>query len=345
MAKSYLQRNTRQNARIPFLADPLLDDFQADTDGGVPRVTIDDHGRLIRRRQVDEAARSNTQDGENNNHSENDDKLIDAAESFWNQYSQSKYKQPNTTRRNVQPSRARLRIDQHPPPPRAPLHQLQTQQFISEQMERDTRSAIEQALERYRQQDTNDNESRVYELIPIPIIHREEVNEHNRWFHRFRPRNNVNLPPHHDNQFGIPNHPPHQPRHDVRLAFRRICLAVLTVVAAFLCTIFQDAPFFLEDTIDADSIWFTGLLGPHSQGLPIQRPTAGGARRRWDSHNIHHLWKEDDGGFVVSEEEISRIEMLLNHLVEDEEKELANDDVGSCQDGDDGSVSCNALNE
>ena len=249
---------------------------------------------------------------------ENEELLIDAAQVFWEQYSSQTWHN-DSLKRGLYHCHFHHDKEQRisPPPNRAPLNQLQTQQFISEQeMERDTRLAIEQAIEQYRQQD---NDGRNYELISIPILYREEMNE-NRWgFHRFRPHP----------LDGHPNHGDNNPRHDVRLAFRRICLAVLTVVAAFLCTMMQDGLWFDDGMVDAENIWFTGLLGPHYQGLASRSG-------RGVVSNID-LWNE---GFV-SKEDISRMELLMKGVFEDEEvEELEKEDFGSCHED---SKSCHAM--
>ena len=59
---------------------------------------------------------------------------------------------------------------------------------------------------------------------------------------------------------------------DARLAFRRICFAVMAVVAAFICIMLQELTFdFRDDTVyidgmEVDSVWLSGLMGPHFSG-------------------------------------------------------------------------------
>lgn len=244
MAKSYIEQNTRNN-RLPWLADPL-DDQNHDE-----RVHVDYHGRLV----------FSDSDVPLESHRRNDLDLVDAADTFWKHQSGMTLKRDDAGYSHNQDNLA------FP----APLHDMHLTREVSEQMERDARGAIERSLQRYRRHDNNiANAQRVFELIPIPITRREDVNQ--RWF-QFRqnnnaPQENMVAGMNDNNHARLPNNLRRQPAGlDVRLAFRRICFAVVTVVAAFICTIFQDIPYlqYVEDLdgIHINSSWVMGLLGPH----------------------------------------------------------------------------------
>jgi hypothetical protein len=316
MVKSYIERHARNNVRFPWPPDPLEDPLRTNNNHDVP-VHLDMHGRLLRRTTP------------HLHENDENEKLIDAATSFWKLHTQNQNTSQSLTtkrdRNNLHFS-APTRL-QHPNPPRVPLHQLQTQQFISEQMERDARHAIEQAIHRYSQrEDTTDNDDGLYEFVSIPIRPREEA-QTTRWFPRLRRQNHPPIIDGDNNNHDNPriDNRLHQPP-DIRLAFRRICFAVLTVVAAFLCTLFHDIPVYFDDA-HVDSIWYSGLLGPHYEGHHSAK------RQRLVYRSL------EEGGFVA-EEEMSRLDILWNELFgAEEEEEIGGEEFEGCENLDDDAMS------
>lgn len=339
MANTYLDRNRNDRLLLwpPDIAAPRNNHPPDD-------VLIDLHGRLVRRRPEAENPRHGA--GDSNNHHD-DEKLVDAADAFWKYQSLAEIQRKVHTntpltreeRHSLQSAATDTTTDHIPNPPRLaplPLRQAQGPQQVTEQMERDARNAIERALERYQRQSNantrinNAEDDRVFELIPIPMVRRENGgNNETRWFGAFRRRNpnDANNPP-----FDMNNHHPAGIDHnnrpqpgwiDIRLAFRRICLAVLTVTAAFICTMLQSIPDLGDDVvyvngIEVNSLWFAGLLGPHFTGHhPSRRRSVrpGVVRRMFD---YPRLIKEGD---FKMEGEVSGLEQFLNELFEEEEHE------------------------
>ena len=204
----------------------------------------------------------------------------------------------DVSQRNMQPP-------QVPPPPLLP-NPLNEQQIrernMSQRMENESRQAIARAIHRYRrqqqqQQHQQEGDEAIFELVHIPLMpQRNDVNVP-RWL-RFLSLNRQqrqgqqqelgddNIPHHRQQQ----NHHPHelqQHQHqqrnqhhnhhngenwiDFRLALRRICFAVITVVAAFLCMMLQGLPTYVDfgddeyyGMMDMDAIFLSGLLGPYA---------------------------------------------------------------------------------
>jgi hypothetical protein len=189
----------------------------------------------------------------------------------------------------------------------------------------------------------------LFELIPVPLVRQENEgnNDQQRWFNRFLRRNRANDAA--NNPAGdIDNgrHPARidpvnaplqrQPgRIDLRLAFRRICFAVLTVVAAFICTMLQGVPVDFGDDVvyvngaEVDRLLFTGLLGPHYTGYhPVERPTS--ASRRYDYRVLN------DG----AAKEMTNLEQLLNEIFEGEDEPREENSMDCVHDSDGGLISC-----
>lgn len=312
LAKTYIEQNARHNNRFPWL---LAEDPIQPTANEV-RVRIDAHGRLVRGR--DESNSNTAQAANNNQDDERAQEFVDAADFFWRNHSKQQHLSQipirlSTLQRNNRQALERIETDRQN---REPLNSNQNEQHISEQMERDAKEAIDRALDRYKKQGsvTSSSDKKVFEHIPIPIVHTQnEINEA-RWF---------NIPRRDNDPAGNMNNA-NRNNPDLRLAFRRICLAVLTVVAAFICTILQDTSLFFEDGgVDVNSVWFTGLLGPHYEGHHARRPPR-------PQQLEYRLLRE--GGFV-SREEMSRFEVLLNEMFGEEDH---NDNDSLCVEEQDG---------
>jgi hypothetical protein len=345
LAAAYIEQNARHVNRFPWLLadDPIQPDTETEA-----QVRIDAHGRLVRARRDENNSNATAQASANNNNQDDESReFVDAAALFWRQYRQQQELSQllpirlTSSQRNGRQAIQRIETDRQN---RAPLNSNQNQQHISQQMERDAREAIDRALDRYRRQDevsttaNNPSEERaIYELIPIPMVQRENNQVNNDgWFNLPRRRdennnNNNNNPAGNDddNIVNRNNHP------DLRLTFRRICLAILTVVAAFICTILQDTSLFLDDSgVDVDSVWFTGLLGPHYDGhYANRRRTRRPQRQRLD----YGLLREGQG--FVTREEMTRIQVLLNEMFDEDDH---NDDE-TCVEEQDGSLPCGKL--
>ena len=150
------------------------------------------------------------------------------------------------------------------------------QQPSVEQMEQEAKEAIERGISRYSRFD--DANEAVYELIPIAI----------RSPQREDPIHNNDI---HNNERMM----------DVRLAFRRICFATVTVVAAFLCTVVQDIPYYHYDQ-DGVDVRIDSYASLESHDVPMSASSFHDFQRR--------LFQEGD--LFRSEEETFRIHTLLN---------------------------------
>ncbi|KAL3781929.1 hypothetical protein HJC23_011434 [Cyclotella cryptica] len=372
MAKSYLESH-RNNGRFPFWPpDPLdgaaMNGQPRNRDGNHAAsrdVHIDEHGRLVRRNLLQDGVGQQRDRDPNNDRSEqvgeNSD-LVDASETFWKFHYLAKTQRDRnfdtTSSREERNSSHSFssgldtsnHTGHHPPLP-PPVHQQHELHQLSLQMERDAQNAIERALERYRRQSNINSSStedvRVFELIPIPLVRQENQgnNEQQRWFNRFLQRNQANGAANNpagdiDNGRHLarmgPNNAPLQRQHgwiDLRLAFRRICFAVLTVVAAFICTMLQGVPMDFGDDVvyvngvEVDRTLFTGLLGPHFTGYHhVGRPTA--ASQQYD----YRVLKEGEV------EEMSNLDHFLKEIFEDEEEQQEKNLMEYVKDRD---ISCN----
>lgn len=289
MAKEYASR--RHMHRGP----------EIDTTAQNDAVRIDQHGRLVHATGSLNGGegRQNEDNTDQNNNSNDDqaDELEDASETFWRQYSLSEAPQHrydfagNNLRNNILPAAIQ------PAPPI--VNERMRRRDISQQMERDARGAIERALERYRQQEAIENAGQLrYDLINIPLVTdtRRENNDPPR-SSLFR-RNNRDQRQARDgnegeDQIGQDGNAREQQNRQVRLAFRRICYAVITVTAAFVCIMIQGAmPVdFRDDTrLEVDDFWLSGLMGEHSQMHPIISRAARVATKD------HFPEEEDDEG-------------------------------------------------
>jgi hypothetical protein len=345
MVQSYLQ-SARQRGRFPLLHDEdVLNNAQAvhvDRYGRLVR-------RQTQQQQP--AVDGENRQANANGMQEGEDELEDASNCFWRDKAIADLWRRNKlngisistsavmSREGFMPTQPAATANQQPPvnnmaqhnPPFLPLqhHNQQAIRNLTEQMERDATAAIARALERYRLQErqswmcrdasiddgmrhNDDGEGEdVYELVEIPLVRREHVNNQTRQLH-FWPFNRhrrdgdannneadnvqeANAP-----QIGVEaannelrrrreqqhqrNQRNHRAEHnhvggggwlDLRLAFRRICFAVLTVAAAFACTMLQglhpvdfgdDAVVYMDGAEIINGLWFSGLLGPHFHG-------------------------------------------------------------------------------
>ena len=274
--------------------------LEIDTTAQNDTVRIDQHGRLVHATgslNGGEGRQNEDNTDQNNNSNDQADELEDASETFWRQYSLSEAPQHrydfagNNLRNNILPAAIQ------PAPPI--VNERMRRRDISQQMERDARGAIERALERYRQQEAIENAGQLrYDLINIPLVTdtRRENNDPPR-SSLFR-RNNRDQRQARDgnegeDQIGQDGNAREQQNRQVRLAFRRICYAVITVTAAFVCIMIQGAmPVdFRDDTrLEVDDFWLSGLMGEHSQMHPIISRAARVATKD------HFPEEEDDEG-------------------------------------------------
>ena len=304
LSKMYIANSRHQNDFFP--PEPIVVG-----DGDQPQnqstVQIDRHGRLVRSRQDG----SNHDDNDDDDNGDNNEivELVDAADTFWKKHKQkqtlngrgvSVSTSSSTTSLDV--SQRNIPLQQPPPVPPPPLlpNPLNEQQIrernISQQMENESRQAIERAIHRYRrQQQEQEGDEAIFELVHIPLMpQRNDVNVP-RWL-RFLSLNRQqrqgqqqelegdNIPHRQQQQNHHPNelqqHQLQQQRNhnhndenwiDLRLALRRICFAVITVVAAFICMMLQGLPTYVDfgddeyyGMMDMDTIFLNGLLGPYA---------------------------------------------------------------------------------
>ena len=274
--------------------------------GDATSAQIDQYGRLVRIRN-DDGALLNNRRGESANDTNSEDNpdddlaLEDASAPFREDFTaaaaiQHGHGSTGTSRANSMQQQYHL--------PAAPpiMNQPMRLRDISRQMERDATDAIQRALERYRRQDeeaqqsnnglvqddepTEASESKGYELIHVPLIdpmddgrnnhsNREDQQQHQQ---QQQQQNNENVQIIDGHRIHRPQqqnrHPNHANRNqgnnwfDLRLAFRRICYAVITVTAAFIIMMIQGIPLDFGDDIrldytSVDSLFLSGLMGPH----------------------------------------------------------------------------------
>lgn len=313
--QKYLERREeKRNLANTYIADRrsiLPEPWVEREDGEQSSIQIDRHGRLVRTRREsnnDVAAAAANDDGEGDDadatESSNDGieelELVDATEVFWKQHKKSNNDDssrgggrrrrgvastvPNTARPPPIPG---VQQPQQPPPlPHNPLNQQHIRErSIAQQMENDSRQAIERAIHRYRgqQQERQERDEAIFEMIHIPLV--RPINEENvlpRWL-RFlsftgghqqqqHGNNNAGENLNQQQQNNDPNEQEDQHNGerdwiDLRLALRRICFAVITVVAAFICMILQGLPGVdFGDDGEVDTIFLSGLMGPHYPG-------------------------------------------------------------------------------
>jgi len=262
-------------------------------------VQIDRHGRLVRtRRESNIDAAANVDDATESSHDGFEElELVDAAGAFWRQIIKSCNKDrsrgvggvgrrgssvvSNATDRPPLPGI--LRPPQQPPPqPQLQPNPLNQQHIrertIAQRMEHESREAIERAIHRYRLQQQQGRDEAVFEMVDIPLI--RPINEANvpRWL-RFlsfnRQQRNQQQHANNDNAGDNPNQQQNEQqdhqngeREGLRLALRRICFAVITVAAAFICMMLQGLPLvdFGDDAMELHPIFLSGLMGPHYPG-------------------------------------------------------------------------------
>mmetsp|Transcript_22296 Transcript_22296/g.44912 ORF Transcript_22296/g.44912 Transcript_22296/m.44912 type:complete len:549 (-) Transcript_22296:33-1679(-) len=284
--------NTYIAERRSILPEPWVER----DDGEHSSVQIDRHGRLIRtRRESNIDAAANVDDAtESSQDGFEELELVDAAGAFWRQIIKSSNKDSrsrggvgrrgssvvsNATDRPPLPGI--LRPPQQPPPQLQPnpLNQQHIRErTIAQRMEHESRQAIERAMHRYRLQQQQGRDEAVFEMVDIPLI--RPINEANvpRWL-RFlsfnRQQRNQQQHANNDNADDNPNQQQneqqdhqHGEREGLRLALRRICFAVITVAAAFICMMLQGLPLvdFGDDAMEVHPIFLSGLMGPHYPG-------------------------------------------------------------------------------
>ena len=295
-------RERRRDLATTYIADRrsfLPEPWMERDDGEQSSVQMDRHGRLvqIRRDNLNNDAETDNDAAENSTELE----LVDATAVFWRQHMKANEKNGQTGRGRLTSSISNVSI--HPPlplilrpqPPPLPQNPIQQQQHVRErnialQMENESRQAIERAIHRYRreQQQEQHQEGAVFEMIDIPLIRPiNEVNAPRRFrFLPFRRQQRVEQQQQrvdNNNVAGNLNHEQIQQQIqqqdderdwvDIRLALRRICVAVITVVAAFICMMLQGLPVvdFGDDGMELHPIILSGLMGPHYPGYHSQQ--------------------------------------------------------------------------
>jgi len=328
--------NTYMADRRSVIHEPWV---ERDNDGEPSSVQIDRYGRLVRTRResnnnVAAAAAVNDDDGEEEDaatESSNELELVDAAEAFWRQHTKSLDRSRSGGRRRNDvtsvpnadarpPPFPRMLQPQQPPQqlphlPQNPLNQPHIlERSIAQQMENESRQAIERAILRYRgqqqqHQHQQERDENIFELVRIPLI--RPINEANtpRWirFLSFNRQERQEQQHANDNnanenlirqQIDVPNEQGEENHHwlDFRLALRRICFAVITVVAAFICIMLQGIPAvdFLDDGMEVDTIFLSGLMGPHYPGHHPQHQQT----RRWVMQEMLEQQQQQEAGDV-----------------------------------------------
>ncbi len=315
-------RETKRNLANTYIADrrSILPEpwIERDIDGEQSSIQMDRHGRLVRTRRESHndvvAAAANNDDGDHGEEedaaateSSNNDieelELVDAAEAFWRQHKKSNKDNDRcrggSGRRVISVSNAAVRPplpgilqpqqpplqqqQQQPPLPQNPFNQQHIRErSIAQQMENESRQAIERAIHRYRaqHQQRQEGDEAIFEMVHIPLI--GPINDATvvpRWL-RFLSFNGRQQQQQHANDNNNAGENPNQQRNnvpneqddhhwiDLRLALRRICFAVITVVAAFICMMLQGIPTvdFGDDGMEVDTIFLSGLMGPHYTG-------------------------------------------------------------------------------
>lgn len=308
-------------------------------------VQIDRHGRLVRTRRRESVNNDNVNnddddergvEGSATNRNGNDGneelELVDAAETFWRQHKKKGQGTTSGGRRAASVSNTSLAPLQQQQPPAIPQHPLNEQHIrertITQHLEDESRRAMERAIHRYRvgQQQQLQRDEAVFEMIHIPLV--RPINNVNvpRWL-RFlslpqqqqqQQNANRNAGDNH-NRDQQQNHPIDEQNHhqqnndgrdwiDLRLALRRICFAVITVVAAFLCMMLQGLPTvdFGDDGVEyVDAIFLSEIMGGHYRGRHSQRHHHHGRqhqRRRRKQHpelnvRVSHEMSEEGGRY------------------------------------------------
>mmetsp|Transcript_8622 Transcript_8622/g.19377 ORF Transcript_8622/g.19377 Transcript_8622/m.19377 type:complete len:547 (-) Transcript_8622:30-1670(-) len=294
MEKSLHASRQRHNNHIPQLDDPLpevfihhpveMDDAPVQND-----VRIDRYGRLVRIRNESLNRREEgRRNGENNGHTNDgndqaeESELVDASETFWRHHAESQHRNESGVTVDSMSDMAVA------PPPPPMVNQPMRLRDVSQRMDRDACRAIQSALDRYRLQEEElsrqqnpmrENADRLdFELIHIPLT----VNEGGpHWLSLFqfdRDQNQDRNENERDDAGGQNGNRQEQGNRqgdmnggnwlDLRLALRRVCYAVITVAAAFICIMIQGLPFDLRDGIrlEAGGLWMSGLMGPHFEG-------------------------------------------------------------------------------
>jgi hypothetical protein len=317
LSNIYIANNRHRHQNDLFPPEPLVVGDNGDQPQNQSTVQIDRHGRLVRSRQ-DGSNHGNDDDDDDDDDNTDDNneivELVDAADTFWKKHKQKSDSKTNgrrgvssvSTSSSTAASQRTIPLQQHQPPPPMPPppllpNPLNEQQIrernISQQMENESRQAIERAIHRYRgQQQQQEGDEAIFELVHIPLMpQRNDVNVP-RWL-RFLSLNRQqrqgqqqelmegdNIPHRQQQQNHHPNELQHQQQQqqnqhhnhngenwiDLRLALRRICFAVITVVAAFLCMMLQGLPTYVDfddeyyGMMDMDAIFLSGLLGPYA---------------------------------------------------------------------------------
>ncbi len=297
-------RQEKRNLANTYIADRrsiLPEPWVERDEGEQSSVQIDRHGRLLRTRREsnnNDAAANDDHASESSDGALEEFELVDAAGEYWRQCKKlwNEDASRGNTRRGssvvsnaTAPAPPVMQRPQQPPPllqplPQNPLNQQHIRERrIAQQMENESRQAIERAIHRYRGQQQERDEA-VFEMVNIPLV--RPMNETNvpRWL-RFlsfnRPQRHQQQQHPNNNDAGEnpnqqQNDPNEQQNHqngergdDLRLALRRICFAVITVAAAFICMMLEGLPLvdFGDDLVmDLNPTFLSGLMGPHYHG-------------------------------------------------------------------------------
>ena len=304
LSNIYIANSRHRHQNDFFPPEPLVVG-DGDQPQGQSTVQIDRHGRLVRSRRDG----SNHDDNGDNDEIVELVDAADTFWKKHKQKSDSKTNgrgvsvstsSSTASQRNI-PLQQQQQPPEVPPPPLLP-NPLNEQQIrernISQQMENEARQAITRAIHRYRgqQQQQQEGDEAIFELVHIPLMpQRNDVNVP-RWL-RFLSLNRQqrqgqqqelegdNIPHRQQQQNHHPNELQHQQQQqqnqqhnhngenwiDLQLALRRICFAVITVVAAFICMMLQGLPTYVDfgddeyyGMMDMDTIFLSGLLGPYA---------------------------------------------------------------------------------
>eukprot|EP00986_Skeletonema_menzelii_P003748 scaffold1199_cov143-Skeletonema_menzelii.AAC.2 len=290
-------RQEKRNLSNTYIADRrsiLPEPWIERDDGEQSSVQIDRHGRLVRTRHAAAAAAANDDRAtESSNDGPEEVELVDAAGIFWRHVRLSNEGTSRCDARSEISAASNgtgpgIQQPQQPPPllqplPQNPLNQQHIRERrIAQQMENESRQAIERAIHRYRGHQQQERDGAVFEMVPIPLI--RQINEANvpRWL-RFLSFNRHHQQHANNNEGENPNQQQNDPneqqdhqngeRDDLRLTLRRICFAVITVTAAFICMMLQGLPLvdFGDDVIELNPIFLSGLMGPHFPGHHAQQ--------------------------------------------------------------------------
>ena len=335
LSNIYIANSRHRHQNDFFPPEPIVVG-DMDQQQGQSTVQIDRHGRLVRSRQ-DGSNHDDNDDDDNGDNNEIVELVDAAdtfwkkhkQKQTLNGRGVSVSTSSSTASLDVSQRNIPLQQQQPPQVPPPPLlpNPLNEQQIrernISQQMENESRQAITRAIHRYRrQQQEQEGDEAIFELVHIPLMpQRNDVNVP-RWL-RFLSLNRQqrqgqqqdlegdNIPHQQQQQNHHPNELQHQQQQqrnqhhnhngenwiDLRLALRRICFAVITVVAAFICMMLQGLPTYVDfgddeyyGMMDMDTIFLSGLLGPYAhypgQHHRQQQQQQQQSRNEWTYHDI-----------------------------------------------------------